>query len=245
MRTRVKICCVASLEEAGAAVSLGADALGLVGDMPSGPGVIDDELARVIAAATPPPVGTFLLTSHTWAAEIARQVFRCGTNTVQIVRHLDPAEYPRLIKLLPAAVRRVQVIHVEDHAALEQIAVYAPYVHAFLLDSGRPSAPVPELGGTGRVHNWEVSAQFVRRSPVPVFLAGGLRWDNVAQAIATVRPYGLDVCSGVRTAGQLDPEKLVAFMDEVAKADQSAVSEGERGELNSICGFLSSAPWSP
>jgi phosphoribosylanthranilate isomerase len=212
-RVRIKVCCIASLDEAALAIAAGADALGLVSDMPSGPGVIGDELAREIARAAPPPIGTFLLTSRERADDIADHVHACETSTVQVVRHVDPAIYPRLVERLPRAVRRVQVIHVEDERALELASRYAPFVHAFLLDSGRPSAAIAELGGTGRVHDWAISREVVRRSRRPVFLAGGLRASNVRDALTTVAPYGIDVCSGVRTDGALDPAKLAALVD--------------------------------
>jgi phosphoribosylanthranilate isomerase len=215
MRTRVKVCCIASIEEAELACSLGADALGLVGAMPSGPGVIDDDLAREIALAAPPPVGTFLLSSRELGGALADHVERCGSTAVQVVRHVS-IEAHRVLDARVPRVRRVQVIHVEDARAIDLADVYAPHVHAFLLDSGRPSASVPELGGTGRVHDWEISAEFVRRSPRPVFLAGGLTPENVARAIERVRPFGLDVCSGVRTNGRLDAAKLRSFMKSVA-----------------------------
>ena len=214
-RTRIKICCISSPEEAQAAIAAGADAIGLVGDMPTGPGVISDEQAREIARVVPPPVGTFLLTSRSRAQEIADHVRYCGVNTVQIVRHIDVDEHARLATLL-SGIRRVQVIHVEDSAALDLIETYQPHVDAFLLDSGRPASQ--ELGGTGRVHDWQVSAEFVRRSPRPVFLAGGLRPDNVNRAIAEVAPYGLDLCTGVRTDGRLDPAKLNEFVNAVSAA---------------------------
>ena len=146
-------------------------------------------------------VGTFCSHRTLGLQKSPKQVFRCGTNTVQIVRHLDPAEYPRVIKLLPAAVRRVQVVHVEDHAALEQIAVYAPYVHAFLrLDSGRPSAPVPELGRHGA--RAQLGGECPVRAPLTsAGISGGLT--PVGQRRpgnrATVRRTGCDACSGVRT----------------------------------------------
>lgn len=211
-RVRIKVCCISSLHEAELAIAVGADALGLVSDMPSGPGVIGDELAREIARSVPPPVATFLLTSRERADDIVDHVHACETSTVQIVRHVDPGIYPRLVERLPRSVRRVQVIHVEDAGALGLVERYAPFVHAFLLDSGRPGAAIAELGGTGRVHDWAISREIVRRSRRPVFLAGGLRPGNVAEAIATVAPYGLDVCSGVRTEGELDPEKLAALV---------------------------------
>ncbi|HEY7412586.1 MAG TPA: phosphoribosylanthranilate isomerase, partial [Vicinamibacteria bacterium] len=84
-------------------------------------------------------------------------------------------------------------------------------VDALLLDSGRPGAAVKELGGTGRRHDWAVSRRIRERVPVPLFLAGGLTPANVREAVAEVGPYGLDVCSGVRTDGALDERKLGAF----------------------------------
>ena len=210
IRTRVKVCCISSISEAELAIAHGVDAIGLVGEMPSGPGVIDDDLAREIAAITPPTVESFLLTSRTSGEAIADHVEFCGTTTVQIVQHIDPDEYPTIIKRLPR-VRRVQVIHVEDKTALNLIERYESYVHAFLLDSGRPNAPVAELGGTGRSHDWSVSSQFVRRSSKPVFLAGGLNPNNVRDAISTVLPFGIDLCSGVRSNNSLDTRLLNEF----------------------------------
>lgn len=216
-RTRIKICCISSVEEANQAVLSGADAIGLVGEMPSGPGVIDDELIREISASVPPAVGTFLLTERTLASEIADHVNYCGTNTVQVVNHIDPGEWLKLLEQLPAATRRVQVVHVEGGEALELVEQYAPFVHAFLLDSGRPSAKVPELGGTGRVHDWDVSARFVELSPKPVFLAGGINEANVQYAISKVKPFGLDICSSVRIDGKLSREKLIEFVHSMSE----------------------------
>jgi len=218
-RTRIKICCIASPEEAKLAVRSGADALGLVGDMPTGPGVIDDILARTIAESIPPPVTAFLLTSRDRANDIAEHARIVGVTTVQIVRHIYPQEHIRLAEIAPW-LRRVQVLHVEDASVLELAAAYEPFVHAFLLDSGRPS--LSELGGTGRVHDWKLSARVISTVTKPVFLAGGLRAANVDEAITQVRPYGLDVCSGVRTDGRLDAAKLGALMAAQREADAKA-----------------------
>ena len=209
-RIRVKVCCIASIAEAELAIANGADAIGLVGEMPSGPGPIDSDLIREIATWTPPPVETFLLSSRLSGDSIADHVEYCGTTTVQIVQHIAVDEYQSIIERLPR-VRRVQVIHVEDHSALDLIAAYEPYVHAFLLDSGRPNAAVAEFGGTGRPHDWNISAEFVRRSSKPVFLAGGLTPRNVADAISTVDPFGVDLCSGVRRDRKLDNKLLSDF----------------------------------
>lgn len=218
MRTRVKICCIASSDEAALAIAAGADALGLVGAMPSGPGQLDDAMIARIAAVTPPPVTSFLLTSETEADAIVAHVRATRPGTVQIVSHIDPAQSARLAARLPE-VRRVQVIHVEGPEALDLIPAYAPHVHAFLLDSGRPNAAIAELGGTGRAHDWAISARFVAASPLPVFLAGGLTPENVGDAILQVRPFGIDLCSGVRTDGALDAAKLAAFFRAVRAAD--------------------------
>lgn len=228
MRTRIKICCIASLVEARLAIRSGADAIGLVGAMPSGPGVIDDTSIAAIASAIPPPIATFLLTAESTAQRIAEHVRRTGPSTVQIVSHLEPAQSERLVELLPMT-RCVQVIHMEDERALDLIPAYAPNAHAFLLDSGRPSLPTPEFGGTGRIHDWNLSAEFVRRSPLPVFLAGGLSAKNVGEAMRRVRPFGVDLCSGVRTDGCLDRQKLVAFMEAVRQADAAQVLQRADG----------------
>ena len=208
LTTRVKICCIASTEEAHLAIRYGAHALGLVGEMPSGPGIVSDEQAREIALALPPGTDSFLLTSRTRGRDIADHIHDCGTTTVQIVQHVDPGEYAELIERAPHT-RRVQVIHVEDETALDMIDLYEPWVHAFLLDSGRPSASVPELGGTGRAHDWSISARFVERSSKPVFLAGGLNPGNVREAVEQVRPYGVDLCSGIRTSDYALHEPLL------------------------------------
>ncbi|WP_421789819.1 phosphoribosylanthranilate isomerase [Hyphobacterium sp.] len=199
------------------AIQAGADALGLVGPMPTGPGVISVEESAQIAKDVGPCVARFFLSSQETAEGLRDEARRAGAETVQIVRHVDPDELARLAEIDPA-LRRVQVIHVEDETAVDLIEAYTPHAQAFLLDSGRPSAA--ELGGTGRAHDWSISAEFVRRSPVPVFLAGGLNPDNVARAMSSVRPFGLDLCSGIRTSGRLDPELLHAFMRAVRDTDK-------------------------
>ncbi len=220
MRTRLKVCCISSPAEAELAIHHGADALGLVGDMPSGPGIIDGELARAIARQVPPPVETFLLTSCATAGEIVDHVAYCGTTTVQVVRHVDPAAHEIIRGRLPT-IRRVQVLHVEDDSILELAAEYEPYVHAFLLDSGRPKADVVELGGTGRVHDWVLSAALVAQTHRPVFLAGGLTPENVGAAVGSVTPFGVDLCSGVRTEGALDEAKLGRFVNSLGNAGRA------------------------
>jgi phosphoribosylanthranilate isomerase len=210
MQPRVKVCCISSPEEARMAVEAGASALGLVGRMPSGPGVIDDDRIRLIARTVPPGVSTFLLTSETKAEDVIAHVGRTHTDTVQLVDTLPLEDFPLIWAGCPH-VRLVQVIHVRDETAIDEAAAVMDQVDAILLDSGNPGLPVKQLGGTGRTHDWSLSARIVAASPKPVFLAGGLHAGNVREAIDRVAPYGLDLCSGVRTAGRLDPWKLEAF----------------------------------
>ena len=210
MRPRIKICCISSREEAALAIREGAAALGLVGNMPSGPGIISDELIAAIAAATPPPIGTFLLTSETRSANIISHHHKTFTNTIQLADALEDRNYAEIRAALPT-IKLVQVIHVMDEASIDEALELAAEVDALLLDSGNPKLAVKELGGTGRVHNWKLSRSIVEQSPVPVFLAGGLNPANVREAIDIVQPYGLDLCSGVRTNGKIDPAKLSAF----------------------------------
>jgi phosphoribosylanthranilate isomerase len=171
MATRIKVCCIASVAEARLAASLGASALGLVAAMPSGPGPIDDALIATIATHVPPPVSRFLLTSRTAPGDVVAHVRATHVDTVQLVDAVPEATYTALREALPH-VRIVQVLHVEGEAQIAEARRAAPHVHALLLDSGRPSAKVKELGGTGRVHDWSVSAEIVRAVDVPVFLAG-------------------------------------------------------------------------
>ena len=210
MIPRVKICCISSLAEARMAAAAGASALGLVGHMPSGPGVIDDVLIAAIARATPPPLATFLLTSETRVPDIIAHHQQVHTNTIQLVDALSEGTYEELREALPG-VKLVQVIHVVGEESLDEALDIAQKVDALLLDSGNPNAAVKELGGTGRVHDWSVSRKISQQAAVPVFLAGGLKPDNVQEAVRAVQPYGLDLCSGVRTEGNLDPQKLQAF----------------------------------
>lgn len=211
MRPRVKICCISSVEESQLAIKYGASALGLVGYMPSGPGIISDDLIASIAKQVPPSIGTFLLTSETSSSSIISHQQKVMTNTIQIVDTLAEGKYDEIRQALPG-IKLVQVIHVTDDPSVDEAIAIAEEVDALLLDSGNPNLKIKVLGGTGKVHDWLLSRRIVEQSKVPVFLAGGLNADNVQQAIEMVQPFGLDLCSGVRTNGRLDERKLEAFM---------------------------------
>lgn len=207
---RFKVCCIQSVEEAALALEHGASAIGLVSAMPSGPGPIPDDRIREISRWATPRTRTFLLTSRTDVAGIAAQVREAGVNTVQLVDALPRGAHTALRAMLPT-VRLVQVIHVRGPESVEEARAVAPLVDELLLDSGNPSAAVKELGGTGRVHDWAVSRRIVREAGVPVWLAGGLRPENVLGAVREVEPHGVDVCSGLRLDGALQADRLARF----------------------------------
>ena len=212
IKSKVKVCCISSLEEANLAISAGATALGLVGQMPSGPGIISDELIHQIANSIPKSISSFLLTSETIPHNIIAHHKKVNTSTIQIVDEVNLDGYIELRNSLPD-VTLVQVIHVIDETSIQKAVDTAKYVDYILLDSGNPDLKVKELGGTGRVHNWEISKTIREEISIPLFLAGGLDIRNVGKAIEYVQPYGLDLCSGIRTKGKLDPKKLFDFFE--------------------------------
>ncbi len=215
MRTRIKICCISSSEEAMLAIKYGANALGLVGPMPSGPGPISVSLIKEIAQNVHPGVSTFLLTSETSADGIIHMYNQTHTQVLQLVDEVENINvYVKLKEALPH-VKLVQVIHVTGDESLDEALMLAPYCDALLLDSGNPKLAIKELGGTGRVHDWRVSRAIVEQCGKPVFLAGGLNSANVREAIDQVNPFGVDICSGLRIDGKLDEGLLEKFVREV------------------------------
>ena len=211
---RVKICCIGSVAEAWMAIEAGASAVGLVSAMPSGPGPIPEELIAEIAATIPPGVSSFLLTCLQDADSIIAQQRRLRVNTIQICDRLTEGSYQDLREALPG-VSLVQVVHVTGPEAVDEAIAVAPHVDAILLDSGNQSLAIKELGGTGRTHDWTLSRKIRESIEAPLFLAGGLNPANVATAIREVQPFGIDVCSGLRTNGALDPQKLTAFFTQI------------------------------
>ena len=203
----IKICCISNIEEANLAIKMGASALGLVSEMPSGPGVISMEDIKLIAASVPPPIATFLLTSKQCVDDIIEQHKYCRTNTIQICDNLKLGTHKDLKNALPE-IAIVQVIHVTGEESILEAMTIQNDVDAILLDSGNQSKQIKELGGTGRTHNWEISNKMRKILDIPIFLAGGINPENITQAINQVHPFGIDLCSGVRTDGKLDEVKL-------------------------------------
>ena len=196
------------------AIDHGADAIGLVSAMPSGPGPIAEELIAEIARSVPASIGTFLLTCKQDVSSIIAQQQFVRVNTIQICDRLVEGSYDDLRDALPG-VKLVQVIHVTGNESVEEAIAIAPFVDSILLDSGNQSLAVKELGGTGRVHDWGLSRRIRESIDVPIFLAGGLKPENVSQAIAEVRPFGVDVCSSLRPQGSLDLDLLASFFNAI------------------------------
>lgn len=210
MRPRVKLCCIQDDDELRAAVDAGADAIGFVGRGLSGPEVIDDDAhIAALSQRVPPPVASVLLLRDTDVDTIVARATATRAAIVQLIAPLSAQAHAALAHRLPT-VRRVGVVHVTGSHALDDAAAMAPHVDALLLDSGSPADGV--FGGTGATHDWALSARIVAASPVPVWLAGGLHPDNVGEALRVVRPFGIDVCSGVRRDGRLDPARAAALV---------------------------------
>lgn len=196
------------------AIKAGASVLGLVGNMPSGPGIISDDLIAEIAASIPKHIETFLLTSETEIGAIIKHHAKVNTTAIQIVDQLTKGTHQELKDALPQ-IKIVQVLHILDETAIAEAIALSEFVDVLLLDSGNPNLNTKELGGTGRIHNWDISKNIVKKVNIPVYLAGGLNPNNALKALQTVNPFGLDLCSGVRTNDSLDVDKLLLFFKNI------------------------------
>jgi phosphoribosylanthranilate isomerase len=209
---RVKVSCLRSAEEARRAVSFGVEAIGVASGLPAPAQELTDEEIAVIAAAVGEEVGTFLLTGLEDVDEIVEKVRRCGVNTVQLWDVLPRDSYRKIRRALPG-VSIAQSVHVTGEAAIDQAREMATVADALVLGSTNPEPPFRWSDPHGQTHDWEISRRIVKAAQVPVILSGGLTHRNVADAIRLVRPYGVEVCSGVRRAGALETSMLVQFLE--------------------------------
>ncbi|MBU1700345.1 MAG: phosphoribosylanthranilate isomerase [Candidatus Eisenbacteria bacterium] len=222
MTCHIKICCIQSQAEAKLAFEAGANSLGLVSEMPDGPGPIPENDIIKIVERAPAGVETVLLTCFTKIDEIFSQHCRVNTKAIQLCA--PTTESTRLaLKTMLKDVRILQVVHVTGPHAVSEAIQAAIGASAILLDSGGILPGAPQLGGTGLTHDWMISRKIVEISEIPVYLAGGLNPANVAEAIQRVKPFGVDVCSGVRDGVRLNPLKLHTFIGEVRSACQTAL----------------------
>ncbi len=157
-----------------------------------------------------------LFTSKQNVDEIIYHQEHCRTNTIQLCDRPENGAHKKLNHALPG-IKIVQVVHVADEDSIYEAVDVSQFVGAILLDSGNQKLEVKELGGT---HDWQISRRIRELVQVPLFLAGGLNFRNVAEAINKVNPFGIDVCSGVRTNGKLDEQKLKLFFEQVKTLDK-------------------------
>lgn len=200
---RIKICGITNTEDASAAVEYGADALGFV-FYPKSPRCVTPENARTIIEALPP----FVTTVGVFVNETVETINSIRTETGISMIQLHGEEPPALCKAWPRVIKAFRVASMSD---LDSLAQYS--ASAFLLDAYSPA----EYGGTGQIFNWEIAVEAKRYGRI--ILAGGLTHDNIAQAVAKVTPYGVDVSSGVeQEKGRKDLEKMRLFIERAKAA---------------------------
>ncbi len=218
---RVKLCGTASVEDARLAEEHGADYIGVLIDVSFSERSTSLSDARAIAASvfTPAVVLTFDETPERTAviidetgAAAAQLLGREAPETVSDLARRTNAEVWKSI-YLPA--KGADEGGPDDDEIIHRMRQYASSgATKLLLDTAVTSASGTRFGGTGQVSDWTRCARLVREAPIPVFLSGGISSDNVAEAWTTVRPFGVDLCSGVEaTRGRRDPDKTRALMD--------------------------------
>lgn len=191
---RTKVCGMTKIEDARAAVDAGSDAIGcLVGLDDDVPDRVETGAAREIFASLPPFVARVLVTHRTAVTDVVDLARVTGAQVVQLHGAFPLDAIPELRRASPH-LSIVKCAHVVDEGSIDEALRAAEAADAVLLDS----RTADRVGGTGRVHDWSISARIVARSPKPVILAGGLTPENVADAIERVHPWGVDVNSGVR-----------------------------------------------
>ncbi len=229
--TLVKVCCISSLEEAHLALNEGADLLGFVSEMPNGPGIISLDSIHLIISQLPRKTKTVLLTSKVSAVDIIRQHKTTPSWGIQLVDRVPETELRLLREALPETTL-IGVVHVRDHHSIKEAVTHSTIIDLLLLDSGSPGGPNRTLGGTGETHDWQISHQICEQVSIPVLLAGGLNPQNVSLALSTVKPTGVDACSGLRVHGHLDQHLTRSFLQQVKQWSLPAHHFTNRQELN-------------
>ncbi|GAB4457988.1 MAG: phosphoribosylanthranilate isomerase [Armatimonadaceae bacterium] len=199
--TRIKICGVTNREDAQAAVAYGADALGFIA-VPESPRYVTPEAAREAQVGLPP---------FTVTVVVARQVVdSVGYSTDAVQFYGGNPNHPMMKRL-------IRVFRIRDAASLDELREFRHPVSAFLLDTFHEAA----LGGVGAAFDWSLAVEAQRiAGDIPIILAGGLTPENVGEAVAKVRPYAVDVSSGVEAEpGCKDHDKLRRFIQAVRRAD--------------------------
>ena len=216
--TKVKICGITNLEDARAAISFGADAVGfLVGKLhPSTSSFLSPEQVSEIVAHLPPFCSTVLVTHLSRPEELIPLLKITNVTTLQLHGETTPQEAIQLKKQIPF-LKTYKAVHVFDDSSIQEASRYVGSVDGIVLDTAIKATG--QVGGTGKTHDWSISKKIVLSTPLPVILAGGLNPENVADAIRLVRPYAVDVNSGVSNPdGTKNHNKLSVFISR-AKAE--------------------------
>lgn len=195
---RIKICGIRNDSDLKAALSASPDAVGfLVGQVHPSPDFILACTARRLAKSLPPFVQPWLVTHLSKPDEVLDLADAAAIHNIQLHGESTPEEVSAIRDKLPPCARLVRAVHPEPQDAFYQYAEFVPFIDAFLIDTLDPKTG--RIDGTGLTGNWIRAARFVQESPLPVILAGGLTPANVARAVERVRPYAVDVNSGVKT----------------------------------------------
>ena len=214
LRTRIKVCGITALEDARAAAAAGADGLGFI-FVDQSPRKVDHDMVREISRVLPPLVDIVGVFRDESIEVIEEIVNYCRLTVVQ----LHGSESPDYCRNIPCRVIKAFAIHADSQK--EELDQYAGLVSGFLLDTYHKDM----AGGTGMVFDWKLVGRIL--PPGPVILAGGLNPENVGEAIRQVKPFAVDVNSGVEyQPGRKDAAKLRAFADEVRRADELARKAG-------------------
>ena len=210
----IKFCGTASLADMRCAVAAGCDAVGFIMGVthPTSDAVTPAEAARMIRCL-PPFIEPVAVTHLQETEDLIRLVKESHCTTLQVQDTVEPAELDDVRDALPY-VTIIKAVHVMDRSAIATAKRYEPYTDALILDT----RTAERLGGTGIPHDWNISAEIVARSEIPVILAGGLTPENVAEAIRKVHPYAVDVHTGVKKDDARNPERTLTFAREARGA---------------------------
>ncbi len=200
----LKVCCIQNIAEALSCIERQVHMIGFVSAMPTGFRLLTDlQIKDIISQLPPSETLSVLLSSRTSAAGLVDHIRYTGAQALQIVDELSQDVLRQVREQLPE-LKIIQVIHVTSPKDIEKAQSIESLVDYILLDSGKQQGNPKALGGTGLTHDWSISAELVRSLSKPVMLAGGLKLQNIAEAIDTVGPAGIDICTGLR-----DPKYLL------------------------------------
>ncbi len=220
-KCKVKICGTTSIHDACLAADAGADYSGILVDVVSSERSLTT--AQAVEIANDSPIPSVLLLYNRTTSDIQEAVSQIQPFAVQLLGQETPQQVEELKRVVTCQLWKSVYLpvgspeNVDKSAVREQMQAYSEAGADYLLfDSVDISVDPPRFGGTGKTCDWQVAAELIAESPLPVFFAGGIRPENVKDAIEMMTPYGIDLCSGVEaTKGVKDQQKLEQLMEQV------------------------------